>query len=130
MPKKPCILICDDEIGVLEGFKEVLKDQDYDVLFVTNGPRALEIIKSKKVDLLLLDIIMPKMSGVEVVKQVAKIKPQLKIIIVTALLHHGVAIELYNKYGVVDFIIKPFSAKKILDTIARALQKNVNPSNK
>jgi len=122
MAKKPRILICDDDLTVLEALKMALKDQGYELLFVANGPRALEIIKTQRIDLLLLDIMMPKMSGVKVARQVAKIKPKLKIVIITALLHPGVAIELY-KCGVVDFIMKPPEKSKILETIANALQK-------
>lgn len=122
MAKKPRILICDDDIGVLEGLKMLFKDRGYDLLFVTNGPRALEIIKTQRVDLLLLDIIMPKMSGMDVLKEVAKIKPNLKTIIITALLHEGVAIELY-RCGVIDFITKPLDKNKTLEIIAEALRK-------
>jgi DNA-binding NtrC family response regulator len=123
MTKLPRILICDDDLGVLQSFKMILKGQGYKLSCVTNGARALAIIRNQKVDLLLLDILMPKLSGIEVAKQVAKLKPKLKIIIITSLLHHGLAIELY-KYGVVDFIIKPPDRNRALKTIARALQKS------
>lgn len=122
MTKKPRILICDDDLAVLQSFKMILKDRAYDLVFAATGPRALEIIKTQKVDLLLLDIMMPKMSGVEVAQHVARIKPKLKIIVITSLLHHGVAIELY-KCGVIDFIAKPPEPKKVWEAIEKALQK-------
>lgn len=121
MTRPPRILICDDELGVLEALREILRDQPYEALFVTNGPKALEIIKTQKIDLLLLDILMPKMSGVDVAKHLAKIKPKLKIIVITALAHKGIAMELY-KYGVVDIVLKPFTTDKILQIIAKTLQ--------
>jgi CheY-like chemotaxis protein len=70
---KPVILVCDDEKGVRESLKIILSD-DYGVLFAENGLEALEMIKSNTPQAMLLDLKMPKMHGLEILKTSSQIE--------------------------------------------------------
>ena len=117
---KPTILVCDDEEGVRESFKLVLSDS-YQVKFVNNGLQAIDLLKTFTPDVMLLDIKMPKINGIEVLKQIKKLKPNLPVIIVTGYQSVETAQEAL-KNGAADYIPKPFESKQILKTIAKALK--------
>ena len=113
--KKPTILICDDEEGIRESFKLIL-DELYQLKFAHNGLEALEILKHTTPDLMMLDIKMPKMHGMEILKQVKKLKPSLPVIIVTGYQSVEMAQEAL-KNGAADYIPKPFESKQIITAI-------------
>lgn len=110
------ILICDDEVGIRESFKLILGDL-YDLHFATNGLDALDILKvDPSPDLMLLDIKMPKAHGIEILKQVKKLRPKLPVIIVTGYQSVEMAQEAI-KAGAADYIPKPFESKQILKAV-------------
>ena len=116
---KPVILICDDEEGIRESFKLILEDQ-YNLKFATNGPEALEMLKTLNPALMMLDIKMPKIHGLEVLKQIKQLKPKLPVIIVTGYQSVEMAQEAL-RLGAADYIPKPFESKQILKAVATAL---------
>ena len=118
-PKKPVILVCDDEEGIRESFKLIL-DEDYQLKFANNGLEALDMLKSFTPDLMLLDIKMPKLHGMEILKEVKKLKPALPVIIVTGYQSVEMAQEAI-KNGAADYIPKPFESKQILKAVQTAL---------
>ena len=115
-PVKPIVLICDDEEGIRESFKLILEDL-YDLRFATNGLEAIEMLKSLSPALMLLDIKMPKMHGLEILKKVKQAKPSLPVIIVTGYQSVEMAQEAL-KLGAHDYIPKPFESKQILKVVA------------
>src|SRR2546427_11652618 len=82
MPR-PVILVVDDDTGVRESFRLILEDH-YDVLDVPDGPRALDVVRSAHVDLVLLDIRLPDMDGIEVLERTKAIDEGVEVILVTA----------------------------------------------
>src|SRR3989475_11470098 len=82
MPR-PVILVVDDDPGVRESFRLILEDH-YDVLDVPDGPRALEVVRSAQVDLVLLDIRLPDMDGIEALERTKAIDEGIEVILVTA----------------------------------------------
>ena len=117
---KPVILVCDDEEGIRESFKLILEDQ-YDLRFTTNGLEALELLKTLSPNLMLLDIKMPKLHGMEILKQIKALKPALPVIIVTGYQSVEMAQEAL-KNGAADYIPKPFDSKEILKIVAAVLK--------
>jgi DNA-binding NtrC family response regulator len=117
------ILIVDDELGVRESLRMILKPH-YKVYTAPDGQEALEIIKGKKIDLITLDLNMPKLSGIETLREIRKINSEVDIIIITG---YGTAKDEKEalRYGVRDFISKPFSTNKIINVINDLLKKRV-----
>ena len=118
---KPTILICDDEEGIRESFKLILEDQ-YNLKFATNGPEALEMLKTLNPALMMLDIKMPKIHGLEVLKQIKQLKPKLPVIIVTGYQSVEMAQEAL-KLGAADYIPKPFDSKSILRVVEQGISR-------
>ncbi len=117
--KKPILLVCDDEEGIRESFKLILSD-NYQLKFVSNGLQAIDLLKTFTPDAMLLDIKMPKINGLEVLKQIKKLKPKLPVIIVTGYQSVETAQEAI-KNGAADYIPKPFESKQILKAVAQVL---------
>lgn len=111
MDKKK-ILICDDEEGIRESLKLILED-NYDLDFAVTGNEALVKVKSDSPDIVILDIKMPKMNGLETLKEIKKISPNTKVIIASGYKSVETAQEAI-KIGASDYIIKPFESKEIL----------------
>lgn len=112
---KPLILVCDDEEGVRESLKLILED-DYAVEFADNGPAAIEKLRTLKPRLVLLDIKMPKMHGLEALKEMKKLSPQTPVVIVSGYDSVELAQEAV-KLGAVNYYSKPFSRVRILKEI-------------
>ena len=118
--KKPIVLICDDEEGIRESFKLILENH-YDLQFATNGLEAVDMLKQAVPDAMLLDIKMPKVHGMEILKQIKKLKPKLPVIIVTGYQSVEMAQEAL-KNGAADYIPKPFESKQILKAVAQSIK--------
>ena len=116
---KPTLLICDDEEGIRESFKLVLSD-DYELRFAVNGLEALEMLKSFSPAAMLLDIKMPKIHGMDILKQVKQLKPSLPVIIVTGYQSVEMAQEAL-KNGAADYIPKPFETEEIIRAVRAIL---------
>ncbi len=112
------ILLVDDEELVRTLVKTVLEDNGYKLLTASNGMEALEMIsnKSEKIDLVLLDYNMPKMSGVEIAKYIKSINPKIKIVICS-----GYNISLDKNNTIDDVLLKPFKIEELLDKVRRTL---------
>ncbi|SEN52124.1 DNA-binding transcriptional response regulator, NtrC family, contains REC, AAA-type ATPase, and a Fis-type DNA-binding domains [bacterium A37T11] len=116
------ILIIDDERAIRNTLREILEYEDYKVLDVDNGMDGLGIIKKEDVDLVLCDIKMSKMDGMEVLTEGLIIKPDLPFIMISG---HGTietAVEA-SKKGAYDFISKPPDLNRLLITVRNALER-------
>jgi len=115
------ILIVDDVETNIENLMTLLEDQ-YDLLAATDGYEALEILEEEKIDLILLDIMMPGIDGFEVAKKI-KQNDQIKnipIIFITAKTDES-SIEKAYEVGGVDYVTKPFRSKEVLSRVANHL---------
>jgi len=116
MNERKTVLICDDEEGIRESLKLIL-EEDYELLFASSGNEALELVKSANPDVVILDIKMPKMSGMETLKEIKKTSPKTKVIIASGYKSAEAAQEAI-KLGANDYIVKPFESKNILRKIS------------
>ena len=118
MPKT--ILIADDEQAVRSSLERLLEFESYRVIQAADGPSALDLVRDRPVDLVLLDIKMPGMDGLEVLAQLHQENPQLPVVIISG---HGsiqTAVEA-TRLGAFDFIEKPIDADRILLVIRNGL---------
>ena len=117
---KPTLLICDDEEGIRESYKLILSDS-YDLRFAHNGLEGMEMLKNFTPGAMILDIKMPKMNGMDTLKQIKKLKPSLPVLIVTGYQSVEMAQEAL-RLGAVDYIPKPFEPKQILKVVAQVIK--------
>ena len=118
--KSQKILICDDEEGIRESLKLILADH-YDLILTENGEQCLEVLeKSKDIGLVLIDIKMPKVHGLEILKKIKEKRPDLKVVIVTGYKSVETATEAV-RLGASGYIVKPFKAKEILASVQKSL---------
>ena len=117
------ILVIDDEISIRQSFEAFLEDREYDVSAAKTGQEGLALIISERPDLVLLDLMMPDMNGLDVLKQVRKIIPDLPVIVISGANRIADVIEAL-RYGAWDYLEKPIHDLSILEhAIHRALEK-------
>ena len=100
------ILVVDDEIQVVRLLKEFLTSKGYEVDTALNGEEALTKVKSMNPDIVLLDIMMPGMGGIDTLKEIKKFAPNIAVIMVTAVIDEELANRAV-KLGAFDYITKP-----------------------
>lgn len=116
------ILVVDDEELIRGVIREYLENENYQVLEAENGKEALDVIQSHFVDLIILDIMMPKMDGYSTLKEIRKSK-SVPVIMLSA------RTEEYDKllgfeFGVDDYVTKPFSPKELVARVKAVLKRN------
>lgn len=111
------ILVCDDEEGIRESLKLIL-ERDFDLIFAESGDEAIKKMKTTPIDLVLLDIKMPKKDGLETLRELKKINPSAKIIIVTGYKSVDTAQEAM-RLGAIDYVVKPFNREKITKIVQK-----------
>ena len=116
----PTILIVDDEVSIVQSLSGLLTDEGFEVTSASNGYEALQQIETEAPDLVLLDIWMPGIDGIETLKEIKQKYPHIQVIMITG---HG-TIETAvraTKHGAFDFIEKPLSIDKVIVAINNAL---------
>jgi len=116
------ILWIDDEIDLLRPFVYALKDKGYEVETATNGPDGIEQAKARDFDLVLLDEIMTGMDGLEVLRRLKQLDPNLLVALVTKSDQEALMNEAFGKL-VDDFVIKPFTPGQLLAVLKRLLER-------
>jgi len=114
------ILVVDDESNYLTVMETLLGEAGYEVLTASSAVEALKISAAADLDLVLTDMKMPKMSGIELLDKLQQLQPDLPVIIMTAFGTVEKAVSAMKK-GAFDYILKPFKNEEILVTIAKAL---------
>ena len=121
MSSKATILITDDEKSIRNALKEILEFENYVTLEAENGEEALKVVEKENVNLVMLDIKMKGMDGIEVLEQLKKIKPEIPVIMISG---HGtikIAVEA-TKNGAFDFLEKPPDLNRLLTSVRNALK--------
>lgn len=126
---KKTILIVDDEKELCKILSDSLSQNHYRMLVAFDGKRALQLVKEEKPDLILLDIKMPRMNGIEVLKKIKKMKKEIVVIMLTA---HGTleTARKAMKLGAYDYLTKPFDLFNLKSLVKEALATVVKPGRK
>ena len=115
------ILICDDAAFMRMMIKDILTKNGYNVAGeAENGLRAVEKYNELKPDLVLMDITMPEMDGIQALKKIKSMDSAAKIIMCSAMGQQAMVIESIQS-GAKDFIVKPFQADRVLEAVKKAI---------
>lgn len=119
--KQKYILVVDDEINVRTVFSDILKKEGYYVRGAKDGCEAMKAVDEESFDLVLVDLGMPRMNGIETLENIKKRKPQLQVIIYTEYGSITTAVEAIRK-GAIDYLNEPFSPRELKLSIKKALE--------
>ncbi len=118
---QPSILVVDDELLIRDLLYDFFQQQGWTIAVAENGERALEILRSRKIDLLLTDIKMPQMDGLALTAQVRSLFPHIPVVLMTGYPSVETAVE-GIKAKVDDYIIKPFNINKLFKSLKAQLE--------
>lgn len=119
MAKK--VLICDDAAFMRMMIKDILTKNGYEVAGeAENGKKAVEKYNETKPDLVLMDITMPEMDGIQALKQIKATDPSACVIMCSAMGQQAMVIEAIQS-GAKDFIVKPFQAERVLEAVKKVV---------
>jgi len=122
MPRQR-ILVIEDEAPIRRGLVDALAHSGYQPLEAGDGKAGLELALSAEFDLLILDLMLPKVAGLEILQQVRQVRPTLPVIILTALGNEGDRVR-GLKLGADDYVVKPFSVKELLARVEAVLRRS------
>ena len=119
--RQPRILIVDDEPNIRQGLAEALQDQGYEIEQAASGEAALELLRMKPFDLVLVDLVMEEMDGIEVLREINRQWPQTEVVIITA---HGTIETAVKalKEGAYDYLTKPINVKRFRSYVHNILR--------
>jgi len=120
-PLKPKVLIVDDEATICNLLRDILRDEGYDVQFTQDARDGLDLIKNNSFDIVISDIRMPRIDGIDILSYTKKFDPDISVILMTGY----ASIETAQKairFGASDYITKPFQLKEIPIIVERALR--------
>ncbi len=115
------VLIIDDEPGIRTVLTDILEDEKYTVLSAGDGFEGLSILKEKAVDVVYLDIWLPNMGGIDVLKKIKDEYPETEVIVISGHANIDIAVKAV-KLGAFDFLEKPLSLEKIVTATANAVK--------
>ena len=122
MNKRKSILVVDDDQDIRRTLQRLLERKKYKVSTADDGQAALELIQKQPIDLILTDMRMPRMDGLQLLKAAKMLAPEIEVILITAYAEVDTAVEAM-RHGAFHFISKPLDRSQILLTITRALEK-------
>lgn len=115
------ILVCDDAAFMRMMIKDILTKNGYNIAGeAENGLKAVEKYNETKPDLVLMDITMPEMDGIQALKKIKELDPNAKVVMCSAMGQQAMVIEAIQS-GARDFIVKPFQAERVLEAVKKVV---------
>ncbi|MGB2965079.1 MAG: response regulator [Anaerolineales bacterium] len=124
MEEKSRLLVIDDEIGICEGIQRALEPEGFQVEIALDGKSGFALIKRKCFDLVLLDVKMPEISGLDLISMIHAVDPEIICIIITGYATVEMAVSAI-KQGAYDFLTKPFSVDALLLAVNQGLERRL-----
>ena len=122
VPARAKVLVVDDEESIRNGLGEALTDAGHHVLAAENGQQALAMLSRSDIEVMLLDIRMPGLSGLDVLSEVPVRSPATCVIMVTAIADMSTAVDAM-KQGAYDYVTKPFDLDDVIMAVQRAFER-------
>lgn len=122
MPKT--ILVVDDAAFMRMMIRDILEREGYVIQEAVNGRDAIEKYRESNPDLVTLDITMPEMDGVEALREIRRLDPAARVLMVSAMGQQKMIVDALES-GATDFLVKPFQPTKVLETVKKCLQDDV-----
>ena len=119
--RKIRILVVDDEQGPRESMRMILKDE-YEVYTASEGEEALKKLMEKEIDIVAMDIKMPKTNGLELLQNIKKSVPDVEVFLITGFPSVSTAVEAI-KIGAYDYVIKPFDCDAVQAVVRRGVNR-------
>ncbi|MCJ7611928.1 MAG: response regulator [Candidatus Aminicenantes bacterium] len=116
------ILVVDDEMGIREGCRRVLAEEGYDIDLAEDGNVGLQRALEKSYDLVLVDLMMPGIGGLDLIKKIHEIDPEIILVVITGFANIETAVEA-TKRGAYDYLPKPFTPETLAVLVKRGLEK-------
>lgn len=121
MSTRPKILLVEDTVPLAHTYQEYLRQQPYDITHVETGGDALDQIANGSPDMLLLDLELPDMNGMEILQHLSENEIPIPVVVITAHGSIGIAVSAMQA-GAKDFLVKPFSADRLRVTVANTIE--------
>src|SRR5437667_10569443 len=118
----PNILVVDDELGMRQFLTHLFQRDGHSIRTAENGRQAMEFLRQQPADVMISDVKMPDMGGIELLRAARELQPSIEIIMMTAFANEGTAHEAFL-LGAFDFVHKPFDNNLLREKVSRALQK-------
>jgi len=119
----PTVLITDDDQKMREILREILELKGFNVLCARDGIETIKIVERENIDVVLLDIILPRKNGLDVLKEISEKKPHLPVVMISGRANVQIAVEA-TKLGAYDFLEKPLDADRVVITLKNAIEKS------
>jgi DNA-binding NtrC family response regulator len=120
---KEKILIVDDDEGVRQVLGQSLQETGYAVTSVDSGERAVAAVRESPFDLVILDMVLPRVDGLEVLREITAVRPEIPVVMITGYASVETAIKAM-KMGAVDYVVKPFRMEEVDLVIGKALERS------
>jgi len=122
---KPRVLVADDAAFMRHMIKEIIEPEGFEVVReAADGVEAVEAFRELQPDVVTMDIVMPRSSGIDAVKKIIELDPQARIVMCSALGQETLVMEAIQA-GAKDFIVKPFKPDAVLATLKKVLEKEL-----
>ena len=122
VPARAKVLVVDDEESIRSVLRQALTDAGHHVLLASDGEQALELLRTNDIEVMLLDMRMPGLSGLDVLSEVRVLSPDTYVIMVTAIAELSTAVDAM-KQGAYDYVAKPFGLDDVTMAVQRALER-------
>ena len=122
-PAETTLLVVEDDRSNLESLERLLSKEDYKVLTAPDARVALEVLRKQRAHIVLTDLMMPGLSGIDLLKAIKTVSPETEVILMTAYGTVETAVEAMRA-GAYDFVEKPLKRMHILKTVAKAMEKS------
>jgi DNA-binding NtrC family response regulator len=119
MPEQPTVLVVEDQLGPRESLRAILQP-DYRILLAEEGEQALHFVTHETVDVVLLDLRLPGLSGIQVMEKIKALRPSIEVIVVTSYASAEAELAVQRLHAF-EYIPKPFNVSYLRETVKRAI---------